>query len=102
MPSGLTGRSVLTAEKNGIVIRARKSGATFVKRIDSLLPDALTPEAVDALPSSTAFAPTTSSMNVVAGELIFGCRSRLIAYAKFAAVTGLPSANLKPLRIVKV
>ena len=43
-----------------------------------------------------------SSMNVVAGELIFGCRSRLIAYAKFAAVTAVPSANLYVFFSVKV
>src|SRR6266508_2064803 len=100
MPSGLTGVSVLMAPKNGIVIRARKSGATFDSLIVNLLPLALTPEAVCALPSSTAFAPATSSRNVVAGELIFGCRSRLIAYAKFAAVTFVPSANLMPDRTV--
>jgi hypothetical protein len=63
----------LTAAKNGIVTRARKSGATFVSWMRSFhLPIALTPDADDALPARTAFAPTMSSMNVVAGELIFG------------------------------
>src|SRR6266536_5218399 len=103
MPSGLIGVSVRIAEKNGIVIRARKSGATFVSVIRSLVGlSTLTPDAVAALPPSTSFAPLMSSMNVVAGELIFGCRSRLNAYAKFAAVTGEPSANLYELFRVKV
>ena len=35
-----------------------------------------------------------SPMKSIAGELIFGCRLRFIAYAKFLAVTGVPSANL--------
>src|SRR5439155_547882 len=103
MPSGLIGVSVRTAPKNGIVIRARKSGATFVSVICSFVGlSALTPEADAAEPFSTASAPLMSSMNVVAGELIFGCRSRLKAYAKFAAVTGEPSANLYVLFSVKV
>ena len=87
--------SVLTAEKNGIVIRARKSGATCVSVMRSFVAlTALMPDADDAVPASTAFAPAMSSMKVVDGELIFGCRSRFSAYAKFAAVTCEPSANL--------
>jgi hypothetical protein len=82
-----------TAQKNGIAICARKSGATFVKRTVSLLPDTLTPEAVVRLPESTACAPTTSARNGAAYDCSFLVRLRLIACAKLAAVTGLPSEN---------
>src|SRR5262245_4690540 len=85
-----------------MVIRARKSGATFVSEIVSLLPFALIPVAVVALPSMTACAPLMSPMKSIAGETIFGLRSRFIAYAKLAADTAEPSANLKPLLTVKV
>src|SRR5579872_2932159 len=102
MPSGLIGVSVRIAAKNGIVIRARKSGATCVSVNEILLPLTLMPDADEALPASTSAAPLMSPMNDVAGELIFGCRSRLNAYAKFAAVTGEPSANFRPLFTVNV
>jgi hypothetical protein len=57
---------------------------------------AATPEAFVAFPSSTALAPTMSSTNEAAGDCIFGSRLRLSDSAKFAAVTGFPSENLKP------
>ncbi len=78
MPSGFTGRSVFTRSEERHrdarqeVRRDLRQGDLQGRRVDGLDPDA---EA--AVPASTAFAPAMSSMKVVAGELIFGCRSRL-------------------------
>ncbi len=82
MPSGLIGRFAGIAQKKGIASRESRSGARLVSEICSLYGDStLTPEALVALPSMTAEAPTMSSMNGCAGEAIFGLRLRLIAAA---------------------
>ena len=54
------------------------------------------------MPSSTACAPTTSATNGPAGDCCWLFSARLIAQAKFAAVTGLPFENLNVFRSVKV
>src|SRR5690242_2540398 len=101
-PSGLIGRSVGIAQKNGIARRARRSGAGFLSSMTRFLPLTLTPEAVLALPVTTFLEPTTSATNFAAGDCMAGFRSRLIAAAKFAGPSGLPSLNFMPLRIVNV
>src|SRR5436190_23986052 len=68
------------AQKNGIAIRARKSGAAFVKLTIRWLPLTLTPDTGDLS------APTTSWKNGRAGDCIFGSASRSNAALKFAAV----------------
>src|SRR3990172_6049105 len=87
-PSGTIGVFTGTAEKNGIVIRARKSGATTFSLTVNVWPFAL----YDA----------TSSRNDDAGDCIFGSRARWNARLKFAAVTADPSLNLKPFLTVKM
>ena len=74
----------------------------WVSLIVSVLPLTVTPDAVFAFLSITACAPTMPVMNGAAGDCIAGFRARLIANAKFAAVTGLPSLNLKPVLTVIV
>lgn len=68
----------------------------------SLFPLTVTPVTVFAFLASIAFAPTMSLMNGTTGDCIAGLSARLIAKAKFCAVTGLPSLNLKPLLTVIV
>ena len=48
------------------------------------------------------FVPVGSVMNCAPGEARSLFATRLIAYLKLFAVTGVPSLNLKPFRIVKV
>ena len=84
------------AQKNGIAIRARKSGAAFVKLTIRWLPLTLTPDTGDLS------APTTSWKNGRAGDCIFGSASRSNAALKFAAVTGWPFENfVKPALTLK-
>ena len=90
-----------------MVIFAMNVPSALVRLTVSLLPLTLTPETLVPLPSLTAFAPTMlvpfgSVMNVEPGEASALLAVRLIAYLKLFAVTGLPSLNLKPFRIVKV
>ena len=87
---------------NGIVRRARKSGDAFVSWTTNLLPFALTPEIVCALPSITAWAPWTMSRNWTPVDCIFGFAKRLNASTKLRAVTACPFENRKPGLIVKV
>ena len=54
------------------------------------------------MPSSTACAPTTSATNGPAGDCCWLFSARLIAQAKFAAVTRLPFENLNVFRSVNV
>jgi hypothetical protein len=91
-----------TAEKNGIEIRARKSGATFVSVMSSRSPRTRIPVAFVALPAITALAPTMSSTNDAAGDCILGFSERRIAYAKFDAVTGVPLEKRNPFLIRNV
>ena len=51
------------AWKNGIDVRARKSGAAFVRLNVSVFPETLMPEIEDALPLIMASAPTMSERN---------------------------------------
>ena len=62
----------------------------------------VTPLAVAALPSSTAWAPAMSSTKDAAGDCIFGFSARLIANAKLRDVTGVPLLKRKPCLILKV
>ena len=87
---------------NGIVRRARKSGDAFVSRTTNLLPLALTPEIVCALPSITAWAPWTMSRNCTPVDCILGFAKRLNASTKLRAVTACPFENRKPGLIVNV
>src|SRR6266496_5590515 len=81
------------AQKNGIAIRARKSGDACVRLMTRWLPLTFTPEMDEALPSMTAWAPTMSARNGDDGDCIFGLASRLNAYAKFAGPTAAPLEN---------
>jgi len=84
------------AQKNGIAIRARKSGAACVSLTIRWLPLTETPETGDLS------APTTSWKNGNAGDCIFGSASRSKAALKFAAVTAWPFENfVKPALTVK-
>ena len=74
---------VSTAEKNGIVIRARKSGATFERRTCSTY-------------GPLDLADVTSSRNDEAGDWSSLFFARVNARAKFAAFTGWPLLNRKP------
>ena len=67
-----------------------------------MLPFALTPEIVRALPSITAWAPWTMSRNWTPVDCIRGFAKRLNASTKLRAVTGLPFENRKPGLIVNV
>ena len=87
---------------NGIVSRARKSGDAFVSWTTNLLPFALTPEIVRALPSITAWAPLTMSRNCTPVDCIRGFAKRLNESTKLLAVTGLPFEKRKPGLIVNV
>ncbi len=80
-PLGSIGRFGGIAHMKFIAIRETKSGATFVSRIVSLLPDVVTPEGRVALPAMTLSAPTMSLKNVAAGDCIFGASARSIARA---------------------
>ena len=93
-----------SAQKNGIAMRERKSGAFFVRWIVSLSPLTVTPEGDVALWFSTSSAPTMSLMNCAPGDCIRGLRTRSMTNLKVCAVTGWfdGGENLKPLRIVKV
>src|SRR5436190_4381643 len=86
-PFGSCSRFVGIAQKNGIAIRARKSGAAFVRVMTRCEPLTLTPETGDLSD------PTMSEKNGTAGDCIFGSASRSIAALKFAAVTAEPSEN---------
>jgi hypothetical protein len=84
------------AQKNGIAMRARKSGPAFVRRTIRWLPLTWTPDTGDLSE------PTISLKNGNAGDCIFGSASRSIAALKFAAVTGWPFENfVKPALTVK-
>jgi hypothetical protein len=81
MPSGTTGVPTGSGQKNGMVIRDRKSGLTFVSLTCSFVAlSALRPLAVCAFPSKTACAPTMTSMKDWAGDCIFGFIARFQAY----------------------
>jgi len=75
------------AQKNGMAIRARKSGAAFVRVMTRCEPLTLTPETGDF------DEPTMSEKNGTAGDCIFGSASRSMAALKFAAVTAWPLEN---------
>ena len=92
------------AQKNHMAIRLRKSGAGLARRIVSLLPSTVTPEAVFALPSSTACAPTMSATNEPAGDWSFGFRFLSITNLNVSAVTGSfeGGERTKPSRTVNV
>src|SRR3954465_2440182 len=84
------------AEKNGIAVRARKSGAGCDNGMIRCVPLTRTPETGVLSP------PTMSAMNAVAGDCIFGSANRSNAALKFAAVTGLPFEHfVKPALTVK-
>ena len=84
------------AQKNGIAIRARKSGAALVRLMIRCEPLTLTPETGDLSE------PTTSLKNGRAGDCIFGSASRSNAALKLAAVTAWPFENfVKPALTVK-
>ena len=104
MPFAFSGTGVSrgTAQKKFIAMRATKSGACFVSRMESVLPLAWTPEAVFAFLLTMASAPTMSPMKATEGEASPGFRSRLITFAKVCAVTSSPVLNLNPGRIVNV
>ena len=75
--------------------------SALVSRMVSLLPLAVTPVTFVPLPWFTSCAPTIlvpfpSMMNEAPGEASSGFATRLIAYLKLDAVTGVPSLNLKP------
>src|SRR3954470_14928204 len=90
-PFGSCARFVGIAQKNGIAVRARKSGAACVSVKMMWLPLTLTPETGDLEE------PTMSEKNGTAGDCIFGSASRSNAALKFAAVTGRPFENfVKP------
>jgi hypothetical protein len=78
-PSLLIARFVGMAQKKFIASFARSEPSGCVSFSVSLLPDAVMPLAVFALPSTTACAPTTVLMNGTAGDCISGFRSRLKA-----------------------
>src|ERR1700751_4149923 len=105
MPSGLIGVPFGIGQKKSIAIFGRNDPSGLASLTVSFCPLATTPDAVAALPSETACAPTmpvlTPAMNGTAGDCIFGLRSRLIAAAKFAAVSVSPVFDLIPLLIVK-
>src|SRR6266516_3830809 len=103
-PFELIGVLVGIAQKNGIAIRERKSGAFFVSVIVSVFPFTTTPEASLAFPSCTAAAPAMSLTNCAPGDCIFGFSTRLIANLKVFAVTAWfdGGENLKPDLTVKV
>ena len=67
--------------------RARKSGAACVRCTIRCAPFACTPE------TGVVDAPTTSDMNAIAGDCIFGSASRSKTALKLAAVTGWPFEN---------
>ena len=78
------------------------SGRDLVSFTVSVVLRAMIPEAVFALPSMTACPPTMSgpmSPFPTAGACMTGLSTRLIAAAKFAAVSGLPSEKRRPLRM---
>src|SRR4029450_1232974 len=97
------GSFVEVAWKNGIVIFDKKVPSGFVRLMISRLPLTRTPLTWVASPSLTSFALTMfvalgSVMNCAPGELRSWFATRSIAYAKFRAVTGVPSLKRKPLR----
>src|SRR3954447_23845484 len=95
-PFGSRARFVGIAQKNGIAIRARKSGDAFVSVMTRWLPFTFTPETGDLSD------PTMSEKNGTAGDCIFGSASRSKAALKFAAVTAWPLENfVKPALTVK-
>src|SRR5881397_1105422 len=84
------------AQKNGMAIRARKSGAAFVRVMTRCEPLTFTPETGDLSE------PTMSEKNGTAGDCIFGSASRSIAALKLAAVTAWPFENfVKPALTLK-
>src|SRR3954447_12742388 len=95
-PFGSCSRVVGIAQKNGIAMRARKSGDAFVRVMTRCEPRTFTPETGDLSE------PTMSEKNGTAGDCIFGSASRSIAALKFAAVTAWPFENLvKPAETLK-
>ena len=101
-PFGSIAMFGLTAPKNGIDSSARNVGLARTSLIVSVRPLAVTPLTEPALPSLRASAPTTSCMNAIAGEACFGSAARSRARLNADAVSGDPSLNLSPLRIVNV
>jgi len=98
----LIGRFVGIAQKNGMAMRAVKSGDALDSVMISLLPETFTPVAFLAFPASTLSAPTMSPMKAAAGDCMAGFRSRLMAAAKFAGPTLAPVLNFMFVRTVKV
>src|SRR6476646_1077364 len=95
------------AWKNGMVIFAMNVPSPFVRLTMSLWPLAWTPETLVPWPLLTAEAPTMfvpvgSVMNCAPGDARSWLAVRLMAYLKLAAVTGVPSLNLKPFRMKNV
>jgi hypothetical protein len=104
-PSAVVGVFVGIGQKKSIAIFGRNEPSGFISVMVSFWPFAFTPDAVAALPSATACAPTiplAPVMNGTAGDCIFGFRSRLNAAAKFAAVSGWPVFDFQPDLIVNV
>src|SRR3982074_2810581 len=81
------------AQKNGIAIRARKSGAAGERGMTRCEPLTFPPETGDLSE------PTMSEKNGTAGDCILGSASRSIAALKFAAVTGAPFENFVKLAL---
>src|SRR3954467_1784775 len=92
-PFGSWARFVGTAQKNGIAIRARKSGDAFVRVMTRCEPLTFTPD------TGELSEPTMSEKNGTAGDCIFGSASRSIAALKFAAVTAWPFENFVKLAL---
>src|SRR6185436_7763035 len=95
-PFGSCARFFGIAQKNGMAIRARKSGDAFVRVMTRCEPLTFAPETGDL------DEPTMSEKNGTDGDCIFGSALRSIAALKFAAVTGWPLENfVKPAFTVK-
>ena len=94
------GMLVFTAAKNGIAICARNVGSAVMSLIDSFWPEALTPVNAPFF-SLNATQPAMLLANATAGEAWSGWQTRVISRANEAAVTGEPSLNFSPFRIVK-
>jgi hypothetical protein len=98
---------VEVAWKNGIVIFERKDPSGFVRLMISRLPFTRTPLTWFPTPALTPVAPTMfvpvgSVIHCAPGDARSWLATRSIAYAKFRAVTGVPSLNRKPLRMKNV
>src|SRR5262249_44357104 len=103
-PSGRTAESVGTGQKNGIVMRGRKSGDGVVRVIVSVSPDARSPEMWSVFPSRNASSPSMSETKYGPGAWspIAGDSARSIEKRNVSAVTGWLEGgeNRNPSRIV--